>query len=259
MSFWSWMWRKPADAEPTDEPTSLLPERKITITDADRDYVRKALDRFEACGLQIWSNLDRELIVVRALADAQRWRYGGSITPPDYGLRTDQDPINQLFFALAGGTNRWIEMQEQFAPLTAMEEDAAEAMLEEHSHSIFVNAESINTVNEGNPTFLQDWVHKFDALTNGVLAVSDVRQVDMKNGFIRVSFRSEGLGDCQCEVENRKRPDVTPFFIEMNRIAQQKALGRFLIAPEGNSEQETFIFATDAHLVAVTKLLRTWP
>jgi hypothetical protein len=256
MSFWSWLSRKPAIAELTEERTPLFPRRKATITDADRHYVRNALDRFEACGLQIWSQLDRELIVVRALVEAQRWGYEWNIEPPENGLLIDHDPINDLFF---GETDCWVEMEEQFAPLSAMDEDAAEAMLEEHSHSIFVNAESINTVNEGNLTFLEDLVHKLDALTNGALALSNVRQVIMKNGFIRVSFQVEGLGDCQCEVENRKRPDVTPAFIEMNRIAQHKGLGRFLIAPEGNSEQETFIFTTDAHLGAVTKLLRTMP
>jgi Fe-S cluster assembly iron-binding protein IscA len=171
----------------------------------------------------------------------------------------DQDPIHELFIALAGETDCWVEMEQQFAPLAAMDEDAAEAMLEEHSGSIFVNAASINIVNEGSLTYLEDLVQQFDALTNGALALSNVRQVVMKNGFINVSFRVEGLGNCQCEVEDRKRPDVTPAFSEMNRIAQHRNLGRFLIAPEGNSEQETFIFTTDAHLVAVTKLLRTSP
>jgi hypothetical protein len=75
MSFWSWWSRKLIVGEPapiSQEPMSFLPGRTPVITDADRQYVRNALDRFEASGLQIWSELDRELIVVRALADAQR-------------------------------------------------------------------------------------------------------------------------------------------------------------------------------------------
>jgi hypothetical protein len=259
MSFWSWLSRKPVVPEPTEEQMPILVRREATITDADRHYVRNALDRFEACGLEIWSELDRELIVVRVLVDSQRWGYQWKIEPPKDGSLIDRDPINDLFFALARETNCSVEMEEQFAPLSALDEDAAEVMLAKHCHSIFVNAESINTVNEGNPTFLEDLVNKFDALTNGVLALSNVRQTIMKNGYIKVSFQAEGLGDCQCEIEYCKRPDVTPVFIEMNRIAQQKGLGRFLIAPEGNSEQETFIFTTDAHLAAVKKLLRTWP
>jgi hypothetical protein len=251
MSFWSWWSRKRAVAALDPLP----PERKPTITDADRQYVRAGLDRFEACGLQIWSKLDRELIVVRALADTQRWGWGWNVEPPENGLLIDHDPIDDLFFALAGETDCWDEMEEQFTPLSAMDEDAAEAMLYEHCHSIFVNAESINTVNEGSFTFLVDLVQKFDALTNGALALNAVRQVIMKNGVIRVSFQVEGLGDCQCEVEDRKRPNVTPAFDEMNRIAQHKGLGRFLIAPEGNSEQETFIFATEDIVPKITSLL----
>lgn len=229
--------------------------RTPAITDSDRRYVRDALDRFGACGLQIWSELDRELIVVRALADAERWGAGWNMEPPENGLLMDQDPIDDLFRALVSGTDCWDEMEEQFAPFYEMDADAVAAMLETHSHSIFVNAESLCTVNEGSFTFLEDLVQKFDALANGALALKNVRQVIMKNGYIRVSFEVEGLGLCQCDVEDRKRPDVTPAFHEMNRIAQHKGIGRFLIAP-GEAEQETFIFATEEILPKITGLLR---
>lgn len=151
MSFWSWWSRKPA----VDEPIPIEPERRLAFTDADREYIRDALNCFEASGLQIWSKLNRDLIVARALIDADRWKRDGEL--PENGLL-------MLFLALAAETDSLTyyvdEVEEQFKPLSSMDDDATEEMLQEHSESIFVNARSICTVIEED-TSLNDMVYAF--------------------------------------------------------------------------------------------------
>lgn len=255
MSFWSWWSRNPVIAE----PTAVVPERRPTFTDADRQYVRAALDRFEACGLQIWSKLDREFIVARALVDAERWGYRRGDEPPENGLPLDHDPIRDLFLALTCETEATVfyvdELEEQFPALSAMDEEAVDAVLAEHGQSIFVNAESINTVNEGNDTFLRGIVETFDALATGTLDVKSISQDVTNSGLTGVSFQVDGLGERHIQIESHKRPDITPALVEINRIAKSKGLGQFIRVAEGNSESDTFIFTTDTHLLALKQLL----
>jgi hypothetical protein len=220
----------------------------MSFTDADRDYVRSALDRFEASGLQIWSELDRDLIVARALIDVERWKRDHR--------ELGEGNLVSLFLALANETDSltWYidDVQDQFPALAAMDDEAAETLLQDHSYPIFVNASSICTVNEGNS--LENMVYSFAALSG--VDVSQTSQRDLKNDLTRVSFQVEGLGECHFDIESRKRPDYTPALAEMNRIAKSKNLGQYVVVPEGSSESDTFIFATEATLPKILDLLK---
>jgi hypothetical protein len=106
-------------------------------------------------GLRIWPNLNRNLIVARALLDADCWGFErNDETPLERPATPDPILIRQLFLALAGGTDSLTyyldEVESLFPELAAIEPDAADAMLDLHSYSIFENANSITTVNEGN-------------------------------------------------------------------------------------------------------------
>jgi hypothetical protein len=244
MPFWSWFSRRPPPA-PIPEPVE--PDPTPVFTDADRAFVRSALDRFETSGLRIWPELDRELIVARALVDIFRWKADEAASVPS---------LRALFLALAAGTDSltWYidDVQEQYPPLAAMDDDAAEDILEMHSFSIFVNASSINLINEGDA--FEDIVRCFAEL--GDLDVEDVEERAIRNGMLRVSFTISGVGACQFEIENRKRPDVTPLFVEMNRIAKAKGVGRYINVHEGSSESDTFILGDEAMIPAITELLK---
>jgi hypothetical protein len=96
----------------------------------------------------------------------------------------------------------------------------------------------------------------YDLAELGNLDVSQTGLNVMKNGLTRVTFQVEGVGECHFDIGSSKRPDITPAFAEMNRIARENNLGRFIIAPEGNSESETFIFATEALIPGITELLK---
>src|SRR5262249_35548591 len=141
MSFWSWFSRRPPPA-PMFEP--VKPPPRPVFTDADREFVKSALDRFEAAGLPIQPHLDRDLLVARALISIFRWKDDETALQP---------ALQALFLALAGETDSltWYidEMQEQYPPLVAMDDDTAEELLQTHSFSIFSNAGSITLVNEG--------------------------------------------------------------------------------------------------------------
>jgi hypothetical protein len=242
MSFWSWWSRRPADAE----PDRIEPERRPTFTEADREFVRSALDRFEAHGLTIWSKLNRELIVARALIDAERWKRDGD--------RSDDD-LSLLFFVLAAETDSLTfyvdEVEELFPSLHAMDDDAANAILGDHSDSIFVNARSICTVNEDNS--LNNMVYELSGLSS--LDVSGVSQTVMKNGLTRISFQAEGIGECHFAVESQKRPDIGPALAEMNRIAKSKDIGQYIMVSEGSSESMIFIFAPENVLPEIASWL----
>lgn len=245
MSFWRFWSRKTVLPEAVS--AKLPPQEALPFTDADREFVRSALDRFEANGLQIWSELNRDLIVARALVDIDLWK-------PNDGWPRDE--LQSLFMVLANGTDslpgRYPEVEDECPALATMDDEAAEEMLQRHSETIFVNASSICIVSEGGS--LNNTTYALAALGN--LEVSEVEQHVLKNGLTRVSFQVEGLGERHFDVESAKRPDVTPVFVEMNRIAEIKKLGRYIPAWERNSDSETFIFADEATLSKITSLLK---
>ncbi len=246
MSFWSWWSQKPVAAA----PNPILLERRPTFTQNDRDFVRVALDRFEAIGLRIWPTLDRDLIVARALIDANLWMRDDSGRP--------KNELQPLFLILAFETDSLTyyvdEVEQLFAPLARMDANAAEELLQEHSYSIFENANTICTVNEDNS--LENMVHDIAALTGGALEVGHISGQAMKNGLTKVSFEVEGLGECHFEIESLKRPDVTPALMEMNRIAKTKRIGQYITISDGNSENLIFIFAAEAVLSDISGLLK---
>jgi hypothetical protein len=248
MSFWSfWSRRAPRPASAPASGVSAQPQERPAFSDADREFISNALDRFETNGLRIWSKLNRDLIIARALIDIDRWKQD---------IRSAENDLLPLFLALASETDGLTyyidDVEELFPSLSSMDEDAAEAMLGEHSLSIFANAGSITTVHEDNS--LVNMVHALAALCE--LDVSEADYNLMKNGQTRVTFQVEGSGECHFDIGSEKRPDITPALAEMNRIAGAKNLGRYIIAPEGNSDSETFIFATEAVIPKITNLLK---
>lgn len=246
MSFWSWFSRPtPPAAVPVREP-----EPRPIITDADRDFVSTSLDLFEANGLVIQPELDRELIVARALVDGFRWKGDGSAAAPSLQL---------LFLALASGTDSLIAevdlVTELYPPLAGMDDDAVEQLLAKHSDSIFVNARSVTLIIEGDS--LMYAIRDFAEL--GDMAITQIELHKPKGGMLKATFVHEDLGPCAFEIEDRKRPDATPLLTEMNRIALAIGSGRYLVVPEGSSDSDIFILADDASVQLLTALLGAEP
>lgn len=245
MSFWSWFSRTP----PPPFFERLAPEQRPTFTEADRQFVRAALDRFEASGLTIWSELNRDLIVARALIDIFRWKADDAPQPS----------LRELFLALACETDSLpgyiADIGEQFPSLLSMDEDVAEELLEQHSCPIFVNASSINLINEDNS--LDRIVRDLSAMGN--LGVEQINYRSTGNGVITVYLEVEGTGACRFTIEDRKRPDMTPALGELNRVAKAKGLGQYVSVPDGNSDSETFIFANETALPKIIDLLELEP
>lgn len=250
MSFWSFLSRKKPVTRPPVPSAPPVAEQRPSFTDADREYIRTALDRFVAHGLEISPELNRGLIVARALTDMDRWKSA------DGHL---DDDVTLLFLALAAENNSLMyyvdEVRAEFPSIAEMDDDDAETLLAQHSGLIFMNAASICTLNEGNS--LESMVLAFAALSG--LDTSDVHRHLVNGGLTRVSFRVAGSDECHFDIESTKRPDITPALAEMNRIVQSKGIGRYAVVPEGNSDRETFVFATEAVLSRLTNLLKLWP
>ncbi len=248
MAFWSKWFRKPADAV-EQIPT---PRKQGSIfTDDDREYIRTALDRFVASGLRIWPTLDRDLIVARALLDAERWSL------EENRVQASNDPIESLFLALADETDCLTyhpdDVEELFAPLTEMTDEAATELLQRHSYSVFENANTLWTINEGDR--LDRLAFEFSSLTGGALKINDVEVDDGKKGIVKVSFQVEGLGERHFEVENIKRTDIIPALLEMSDIAKCKNIGRFVLAYNGTDDSVIIIFTTEVKLPDIVNFL----
>ncbi len=247
MAFWSRWFRKPAVLAST--PTA--PRPRLVFTDLDREYIRVALDRFDASGLRIWPTLNRDLIVARAQLDAERWCLN------ENSMKIDNDPIQSLFLALADETDCLTyhpdDVEELFAPLAEMNDEAVTEMLQTHSYSIFENANTLCVINEGNT--LDNLAFEFSGLTSGALKINDVEVDDGRKGIVKVSFQVEGIGEHHFEVENIKCPDITPVLLEMNDIATRKDIGRFVMAYNGTDDTVMVIFTTEANLPDIVNFL----
>jgi hypothetical protein len=246
MSFWSWFSR----ASRPPAPTAIEPEPRPVISDVDRDFVRTALDRFRANGLMIKRELDRDLIVARALVDSFRWKDDGIASAPSLQL---------LFLALADETDSLTNdvdlVTELYPPLATIDDDDAEQMLAMHSNSVFVNASSITLLNED--VSLRSTIHNLAEL--GDVRIEQIELHKLKAGMLKATFMIEDLGPGGFEIEDRKRPDPAPLLAEMNRIALAIGRGRYLVVHEGGSESDTFILADDATVPLLSALVGADP
>ncbi|MGJ4946835.1 hypothetical protein [Bradyrhizobium sp. HKCCYLS20291] len=245
MSFWSWFSR-PSRAPASPE---IEPEPGPVTTKADRDFITTALDRFEVSGLAIKRELDRELIITRALVDSFRWKDDDTGAPS----------LQALFLAMAGETDSLIGeiglLIEIYPPMAEMDDDAAERFLAEHSESIFVNAGSITLVSEADS--LGYTINDLAGLGN--IGIAQIELHRSRGGLLKATFVVEGLGPGAFEIEDRKRPEAAPLLAEMNRIAVATGRGRYLVVDEGSSDSDTFILADDASVPLLTALLDAQP
>ena len=139
--------------------------RQTPITDRDGDYVRDALQRLEAVGLVLKPQLDRELIVARALLEAHLWRYLPG-DPPESGSRFAPDPIAPLFSVLARETDAFLDRRafqiyrrepERLHSLRLSAE--RHPALDAHSGSIFANAAYVEISDYEQELFSTDLCH----------------------------------------------------------------------------------------------------
>ena len=243
MSIWSWLLKRDSAAAPVAEPPRRMPEPRAVFTDADRAYVRAALDRFEACGLRVRADLDRDLIVVRALIDSHRWGFGGEKTPPAIGLALKDDPIRQLFDWLviyaddiAGYAD---DTQQMFPRLLEMDDGSANDMVDNHSASIFENASEICAVQEGDG--MSSMVCEIAGLSCGAVAVEDAE------GFL-AEIKLHG-----------KHPDITPVIQKFNAHATTAGDARFVLLESGSSDTVIVMYLSQFELRKSVDLLKLRP
>ncbi len=223
------------------EPVNIgLADPRPTFTDRDRTYIRSALGRFTDCGLRISPLLNLDLIIARALIDAERWGYGASREPPAIGLKIDDDPIRELFCVLTEYTDSLTyysaDVEELVPSLANITTGAAGAMVEAHAHSIFENAEDVSIVSEMDGLFGS--IRELARLTGGLITV--------------------GTPDTAAEylqgVLMTKRVDIEP--VIANLYAKVRGHGQFIeVDPLRSSESVIVAFVADADVEKFSKLL----
>jgi hypothetical protein len=196
----------------------LADMRRTPLSEADRQYVRDALARFEEVGLKIKTRLDRELIVARALLDADRWRYDDF--PDERGKKFAPDPLAALFAALAGETDA-LHGCGDAGPygaepelLRSMRELALKSpgFSEDYSFSIFENAAEIWPINEGDGIACA--AEALAALSGG--AISTASNSNPGRGVIAIVSNGAVF---TCSIGGGKHPDLEPFYDILNQAA----------------------------------------
>jgi hypothetical protein len=154
--------------------------RREPLTMRDAEYVREALLRFEAVGLIIKPDLDRELIVTRALIDADDWRYVPG-DPPEVGFRIAKDPIAELFSFLVRESDvfsdrRGFQMYRREPELLQDRRRSAanHLHLADHEQTVFSNAAYLTAPHhaESNASDHHDFANQLCLLSGGAVSIS---------------------------------------------------------------------------------------
>jgi hypothetical protein len=235
----------------------LADMRRPPLLDADRQYVRDALVRFEGLGLRIRRHLDRELIVARALLEAGCWRYVCN-HPPEIGKRLAPDPLAMLFVVLAGETNELHDYEmigsyradSEVVRSIRAEAEMSPNFADEYSSSIFENAAEIGTVNEGDALgyILQNIV----ALSGGIISVAPGS--DPHSGTLKIISDGEIF---TCLVDGCKRPDLTSLYEILNEASSKHGLRYVFPSPGANSDSEIIACISLSKLDAFNAFVRT--
>lgn len=126
--------------------------------------------------------------------------------------------------------------------------------LPSHSSSIFENAASMWIVNEEEPdSYISDRVKHLIDFTRGDLEATSNTHISGSGDLAGTITLSDGISE-SFRLADEKRPDTTPLFIAINKLAGRSGKGRFVVVLCGNSEQLIPVYLRPAEQVA----FRNW-
>lgn len=203
------------------------------------------LGRFENAGLRISSKMDREIVVLRALcemADLVEADDLSTFFADESSSSVRTSPDLQIFLLLSDETSTFsnFDVTSDFGRAIPHLADCNKGeiieILKEHSTSIFENAIKITYVNEHAPgTYIEEKVRQFESIACGNIEIESVTETTSR-GRLEGHVVLEGGKSWSFEIEDGKRPDITPMFDVMNTIAAQNRKGRFEAILTGTSE-----------------------
>jgi hypothetical protein len=258
MSFWTWLFgRSPAPARGlTAEPSPSRTERappELPLDDENRKLVHEAVARFEAAGLRIRPELDRDVIAVRFVLGvgepASFFGTGGedAKTSPDLLAFLELVQETDVFHGFG-------DLDAILPKLSALSDDALNDLAEAHSLSIFENAAEMSVVKEDEPEiYVWDRVWDLKALAGNDF---DIASVTARGDKRRISGEL-ALADgrkASFEIEDRKRPDLLPFLKAVNALIAPLNRGRFVTVENGSGESFIALYLRPDELIA----FRTW-
>lgn len=218
--------------------------QRLLTNAQSRQFVQNVLHRLETAGLRIAPELDREIIAVRALLSLSNYYDGDDIKDFFAGGQgmARNSPDLLIFLDLAAETDRFhgfddMEALHQALPAHAdLSDDDLEAILNEHSRSVFLNARTMCIVNEHPPeAYVEEKLRELEALAGGdfqIQSITGVEKAETIVGHVVVA----GGRSTSFEIEQDKRPDVTPMFQSLNDLITDIGRGGFEVVFTGSSE-----------------------
>jgi hypothetical protein len=248
----SWIWAKISGRTPFATPSRLSIRKDNThdflANEENWQFVSASLERLENAGFRINPTLDRDLIVFRAICSMAERHEGDDLAslfastpeaPPEISVDLELLAIlsaEDIFFHELRET---IRSQRRFSTI---EDQSMNALTDTHSRSIFKNAFDIWTVNECNPgEYIPEHVRELEALACGDFVVQSVTETTKPDLLVGVVTLSDGR-TVSFEMDDRKRPDVTPFFQAMNALIAHLRKGRFVAISFGSCENFTTLY-----------------
>lgn len=224
-------WRRAADA--------------LLGKEANRHFVREAIHRLEESGLRVVPSLNRELIVIRVLRHFANWCTDGDL---EKFFSAKPEPVTPLGFDylmlvhLASDSEYlspfygFDDLEPALRNLPNLSEQVLEEILQAHSISIFENASGIAIVNE-DPVgeYLTQRIRELISLTCGDFEIDSISESRKAGQLFGQVALSDGRS-VSFQVEDEKRPDLTPFFNAMNSLIAPSGKGRFLAFSAESSE-----------------------
>ncbi|MDC7787245.1 hypothetical protein PQJ75_22915 [Rhodoplanes sp. TEM] len=229
--------------------------RALLGNESNRQFVRDALDRLEHAGLRVSSTLNREIIAVRILRDFANFFEGDDLA---VAFANKQEALAKnsfdllVFLHLAGETDAFYAFDDfdalkaDLPSFRALDDDAIETILDDHSCPIFENADIITIVNEHDPgTFLEEKIRQLESLACSDFVIQSVVETTTANRLLGEVTLDDGSSET-FEIEHSKRADLTPLFNAMNDLVAHLGKGAFTVVLTGTSEDLIAVYLRPA-------------
>jgi hypothetical protein len=218
------------------------PMHGLLANETNWRLVREAIERLEAAGLRIYPTLDREVIVVRSLCGLANWCEGDDpvrfFADQEHAVaRNSLDLLLLLDLASETDDLYGLEDIDIFLPkYSSLPDEELHDLVSNHSVSIFENASSVCIVNDDEPgDYIRHKLQDLTPLACGDFTVRSVTETKRSNRLAGRVVLSDGQS-VSFEIDDEKRPDLTPLFKSVNSLIAPLNKGRFVTVLTGNSE-----------------------
>lgn len=246
MSFWKKLLGLGPSSPEKTQPAAVA---KMPRDPAFLQSARETLDRLDRAGFRISARLNREVLALRCLGWLDDW----DIDPQSYFSRGFEGSTPDFFLLIGVAADMPpsvvfgdpVAVDERAPELAILSAEEVDSFLEDHSCSIFDNAETIWMVNEAADNFLSEKVRQFEALARGDLVFCSIGEKQEGDRLVAEITLDDGYA-VSTSISMEKRPDFGPFFSTMRDAAAHAGKGSFRIIDIGSSDEVIVVYVRAA-------------